>query len=104
MFNNSLRDQLRKAIQDKKIVIKHFKGESLWRKKFNHWHKITKNVKQTLDIMYGPSGTTKDYRGSLYNNSNYNLKKVLKKIKNGSAEKPSNSRSGVFKFIRRGRP
>jgi hypothetical protein len=79
MFNTLLQDQLSNAINTGKLKPKHFDGYTAWKKKFDHFYEITHDVKQTLDILYGPNGGVNNYRGSLYRNSNLSTDKIAKK-------------------------
>ena len=61
MFNPTLAEQL----EILKPYVKHPKGYKKWKAKFDYWFKITKDVQQTLDIMYGPGGGVNHYKGSI---------------------------------------
>lgn len=98
MINTSLRDQLIKATNSKKIKVKHFDGEKKWKKKFNHFFKLTKDVKQTLDIMYGPNGGVNNYKGSLYRNSRVDINKEIKNSKKLNTK--NNKKSKIFSYIK----
>lgn len=97
-MNNSLKEQLKKAIEDNKLKVKYPKGYKEWKTKFNYFYGITKSVEQALKIMYGPDGSADNYKGSLYNNSNFNVKHILKK-KSSKPTKPPKS-SSVFDYLR----
>jgi hypothetical protein len=71
MFNDSLANQLKNAVNSGQVKVVYPKGYQKWKKKFDYWMKITNNVTQTLNILYGPSGSVDNYKGSLYNNSNF---------------------------------
>jgi hypothetical protein len=71
MFNSSLQDQLKNAVKSGQVKVVYPKGYQKWKKKFDYWMKITGSVSQTLNILYGPNGSVDDYKGSIYNNSNF---------------------------------
>jgi hypothetical protein len=78
-INTQLADQLRNVVKTDKDVIKYFKGYKKWKAKFEYWFNITKDVGQTLDIIYGRGGSPKHSTGSLYHNSNLDLKSITKR-------------------------
>ena len=99
--NHQLRDALTKALNDKKIKVTYPKGYKKWKEKFDYFYNITKSVDQTLKIIYGPDGSADNYKGSLYNNSNFNIKgiKNRKRNKPGKPNKITKN-SSVFNYIR----
>ena len=102
MFNNQLQQQLQNAIKKGKIKVKYPKNYKEWKTKFDYWCNITKNSKQALEIMYGPDGGVKNYKGSLYNNSNFDIKKIKKRkqqLKNlrQTIKKPN---STIFSYLK----
>lgn len=74
-INNTLAIQLAEALKQKKIQVKYPDGYKAWKQKFDYWYKVTGDLRQTLDIMYGPNGGVDNYKGSLYTNSNFKFKK-----------------------------
>ena len=97
MINTQLKDQLEIAISSGKFKPVYFNGYKIWKEKFDYFFNITKDVNQTLDILYGPNGGIDDYKGSIYRNSNLQIDKITKKkhIK----EKIENKPSSVFSFL-----
>ena len=91
--NPALHDALKKALSEGKIKPKYFDGYKGWKSKFNYWQKKTKNVDQTLDVMYGKGGGVKNYKGSITANSNFNHKPIAPKQVN-------KKHSNAFKFIK----
>ena len=78
-FNTELQDQF-KVLKDVGLLkVKYPAGYKKWKAKFDYWYNITKDVNQTLDIIYGPGGGVKNYRGSLYRNANIKLPTDSKK-------------------------
>ena len=78
-FNTELQDQF-KVLKDVGLLkVKYPTGYKKWKAKFDYWFGITKDVQQTLDIIYGPGGGVKNYRGSLYRNANIKLPTDSKK-------------------------
>lgn len=73
MFNSNLSDQLNELKSEGLLKVKYPVGYKKWKEKFDYWFSITKDVQQTFDIMYGPGGGVKSYRGSLYRNANIKL-------------------------------
>ena len=98
MMNDSLKNQLSKAIREKKIKIKYPKDYKKWKEKFDYFYGVTKDVQQTLDIIYGPGGSADNYKGSLYNNSNFNIKHIQNKPTK-RVNKPAKS-SSVFNYLK----
>jgi len=97
-MNDSLKDQLQKALKEGKLKVKYPKGHKQWRTKFDYFYNITKSVEYTLKIMYGPEGSATNYKGSLYNNSNFNIKSIKnKKIKRVNK---SSKHSSVFDYLK----
>jgi hypothetical protein len=78
MFNNSLSVQLQNILDKKKVKIIYPDGYKTWKEKFDYWYNITKDVRQTLDIIYGPGGGVTQYKGSLYVNSNLSTTAMIK--------------------------
>jgi len=79
IFNDQLQIELQKAIATKKLTPKYPKKYKQWKEKFDYWYNKTKDVRQALKIMYGPNGSVINYQGSLYNNSNFDIKKIRKR-------------------------
>ena len=78
MFNSELSDQL-KDLKDTGILkVKYPPGYQKWKAKFDYWFNITKDVQQTLDIIYGPGGGVNNYKGSLYRNANLKMNEATK--------------------------
>lgn len=101
MFNTVLKDQLKSAIKNKKIRLKHFDGEELWRKKFDHFYKLTGgNLDRTLDIMYGPDGGVNNYKGSIYRNSRIRVNEQFKKAQKSIERTRIVKDSKIFNFIK----
>lgn len=104
MFNDSLAKQLQSAVSKGQIKPKYFDGYKQWKDKFDYFYNITKDVNQTLNIMYGPNGGVNSYQGSLYVNSSLKVKEaamqskpIKKTYKNyKTIQKPS----GALKFIK----
>ncbi|TDI97014.1 MAG: hypothetical protein E2O29_01910 [Deltaproteobacteria bacterium] len=103
-FNTQLHDQLRIAIEEKLIKLRYPAHYKKWKKKFDYWFNLTKDLNQTLDIMYGPGGSADNYKGSIYRNSNLDIKAIEKpKTKQfvRKHNKPkSNNKSSAFAHIR----
>lgn len=108
-INTDLRDQLKNAIRDKKIIIKYPAHYKKWKKKFDYWFNITHDVKQTLEILYGPDGSADNYKGSIYTNANFDIKAIENSTKRPHRQphrthannKPTtNGKSSAFNFIR----
>src|SRR5258706_8510449 len=78
MINTQLRDQLQTALKAKQIEVKYPDGYKQWKEKFDYFFGITKDVKQTLDCLYGPNGGVDNYKGSIYVNSNLNVAEIAK--------------------------
>ena len=101
MNNPILRDKLREALKNNKHKIKYPDGYKKWKEKFDYWFKTTKgDLKQTLDIMYGPGGGVNNYRGSLYKNTDFkipkkNKKKFVKRYNNKKGTKKSSIFDGI---------
>lgn len=76
-INNSLGEQLSKALKQNKIKVKYPEGYKAWKQKFDYWYKVTGDLRQTLDIMYGPNGGVDNYKGSIYTNANFKFKKPI---------------------------
>lgn len=76
--NTQLQDQLRIAMEEKQIKLKYPAHYKKWKKKFDYWYNITHDLNQTLDIMYGPGGSSSNYKGSIYTNSNLDIKAIEK--------------------------
>jgi len=97
--NTQLKDALAEAIAKKQLKLAHPKGYEEWKKKFDYFYGITNSVEQTLNIIYGTDGGSKDYKGSLYNNSNFDVKNLPKKKAHKHTEQ-NNKPSNVFDYIR----
>jgi len=98
IFNNQLQVELQKAIATKKLTLKYPKKYKRWKEKFDYWHNKTKDVRQALKIMYGPNGSVTNYQGSLYNNSNFDIKQIRKihQKRINKVKKPSN----IFNYLK----
>ena len=73
MFNTQFAEQLDILKKYSTSKIKYPKGYKQWKAKFDYWFNITKDVQQTLDIIYGHGGSVNNYRGSLYRNTNVRI-------------------------------
>ena len=69
MFNSALQDQLNQLKAQGQLKVKYPAGYQKWKKKFDYWYSITKDVHQTLEIIYGHGGTADHSTGSIYRNS-----------------------------------
>ena len=78
-MNTQLADQFKDLKEAGLLKVKYPAGYKKWKAKFDYWFNITKDVNQTLDIIYGPGGGVKNYRGSLYRNANLKMPIVTKK-------------------------
>jgi len=99
MINTQLKDQLEAAMKQKKIEVKYPDGYKQWKEKFDYFFGVTKSVRSTLDSIYGPGGGVDNYQGSIYRNSNLDIKKVVKTEIKKVQHKPQHS-SKSFKFIK----
>ena len=81
--NTQLADQFKDLKEAGLLKVKYPAGYKKWKTKFDYWFNITKDVQQTLDIIYGPGGGVHSYRGSLYRNSNLKIPIA----KNGNKQK-----------------
>ena len=102
--NTQLHDQLRIAMEEKQIKLKYPAHYKKWKKKFDYWFNLTHDLNQTLDIMYGPGGSADDYKGSIYTNSNLDIKAIEKPKKKQFIRKHSKpivaATSSAFAHIR----
>jgi len=71
--NTQLADQLKELTEAGILKVKYPTGYKKWKAKFDYWFGITNDLSQTFDIIYGPGGGVKNYRGSLYRNANIKL-------------------------------
>ncbi len=100
MNNTELRDQLGKLLKDGKLKMKYPDGYKKWKKKFDYIYKVTNgDLNQTFDIMYGPGGGVKDYKGSLYRNTEFKVPKGKPKPKRKKPPKAP-TKSGIFDGIK----
>lgn len=89
--NTQLRDQLKIAMEKKQIKLKYPAHYKKWKKKFDYWFNLTHDLNQTLDIMYGPGGSADNYRGSIYTNSNLDIRAIEKPKKKKFIKKHNKS-------------
>ena len=90
MTNPALRDQLGKLLRNGKLKVKHPDGWKKWKQKFDYIYKLTKgDLNQTFDIMYGPGGGVKNYKGSLYRNTGFKVPMNKPKAKAKTSKKSS---------------
>lgn len=87
MFNTGLQDQLKDLKEAGLLKVKYPAGYQKWKTKFDYWFDITKDVQQTLDIIYGHGGSVTNYRGSLYRNSNLDMNGLIKAQRKGANKK-----------------
>ena len=98
-LNTQLSDQLRKLVAAGEVKIKYPDGYHAWKQKFDYFYNITKDVNQTLNIIYGPEGGVKDYKGSIYHNANVVINKTVAKKEQKPKIEPRKHRSGSLKYI-----
>ena len=96
-MHSSLGDQLKKAVKGGKIKVRYPDGYKKWKTKFDHFYKLTGNVKQTLDIIYGPNGGVSNYKGSLYRNANFDASSLTPAK---SKSHKHNKKNKSFNFIK----
>ena len=61
------------------LKVKYPTGYKKWKAKFDYWYNVTKDVNQTLTIIYGPEGSVRNYKGSLYCNANLKMNSIGQK-------------------------
>lgn len=72
-MNSQLKDQLNALKRAGLLKVKYPKGYKKWKATFEYWFSITKDVQRALEIMYGPGGSTSNYKGSIYCNTYFKV-------------------------------